>query len=179
MAIFLLAKAALGILAFSNYRSASDQFADIVLARAVEAKWASLSTWHVFDRTASHVRSWSAGIDGAHEVFSWPLGPESLLVSNSRSFSTVRNFLRAHELVFAVTLPRGEGGTLVLWSDIRFCWDPTLPDAPKLEPIVEAATGKGQIACALWFGGELDTDGRPRREVVKVGGFTQTRAPIQ
>ncbi len=145
--------------------------------RAIEAKWASLNTWHVFDRTASHVRAWSAGSGGAHEEFSWPLGPETTPVSGSRSLSTVRNFLRAHDLGFAVTLPRGDGRTLVLWSDIRFCWDPTLPDARKLEPIVQSAAGDKRIACALWFGGELDSDGRPRLEVVKVGGFTQTRAP--
>ena len=78
MAVFLLAKAALGILAFSSYRSASDRSAEIVLARAIEAKWASLNTWHVFDRTANRVRAWSASADGgAHEVLSWPVGPET------------------------------------------------------------------------------------------------------
>jgi membrane-bound metal-dependent hydrolase YbcI (DUF457 family) len=180
MAVFLLAKAALGILALSQYRSASDRAAEIVLARVVEARWSSLHAWHVFDRTANHVRFWSAGAGGgAHEVLSWPLGPETTPVSRSRSLSTVRNFLRAHDLGFSVTLPQREGRTLVLWSDIRFCWDPTLPDARKLEPIVQSASGDGWIACALWFGGELDADGRPRLEVVKVGGFTQTRAPTQ
>ncbi len=177
MALFLLAKAALGSLALSNYRRASDQSKEIVLARAVEAKWASLNTWRVFDRTANHVRSWSAGSGGAHEVFSWALGPDSPPVSNSRSLSTVRNFLRAHELGFAVTLPQGEGRTLVLWSDIRFCWDPSVPEARMPEPIVQSTTGNKQIACAFWFGGELDADGRPRIEVVKIGGFTQIRAP--
>ena len=179
MAVFLLAKAALGIHAFMNYRQASDRSAEIVLGRAIAAKWASLSTWHVFDRTASHVRAWSAGSGGAHEEFSWPLEPETTPVSGSRSLSTVRNFLRAHDLGFAVTFPRGDGRTLVLWSDIRFCWDPTLPDARKLEPIVQSAAGDTRIACALWFGGELDSDGRPRLEVVKIGGFTQTRAPAE
>jgi membrane-bound metal-dependent hydrolase YbcI (DUF457 family) len=180
-AVFLLAKAGFGFLAFLNYRSASDrsapQSAPIVLARAVEAKWASLTTWHVFDRTPNHVRSWRAGAEGAEHVFSWPLEAESTAVSRSRSFSTVRNFLRTHELGFAVTSPRDEGRTLVLWSDIRFCWDPTVPRARRLEPTFRSGTGNGRIACVLWFGGELDTDGRPRLEVVKVGGFTQTRAP--
>ena len=179
-AVFLLAKAALGIVAFSNYRRASDRSAEIVLARAIEAKWASLNTWNVFDRTANRVRSWSASADGgAHEVWSWPVGPDTTHASGSRSLSTVRNFLRAHELGFAVTLPQGEGRILVLWSDIRFCWDPTLPGALALEPIVQSPTGDRRIACVLWFGGELDADGRPRREVVKVGGFTQTRAPAR
>ena len=111
-------------------------------------------------------------------MFSWPLGPESPLVHNSRSLSTVRNFLRAHELGFAVTLSQGKGRTLVLWSDIRFCWDPSVPEARKPEPIVQSTAGNRQIACAFWFGGELDADGRPQLEVVKLGGFTQTRAPV-
>ena len=52
-----------------------------------------------------------------------------------------------------------------------------LPDARRLGAVIQSATGDKRIACALWFGGELDADGRPRLEVVKVGGFTQTRAP--
>jgi hypothetical protein len=147
------------------------------VGRVIEAKWASLTTWHVFDRTASHVRAWSADSDSAHEELSWPLAPETTPVSTSRSLSTVRNFLRAHDLGFAVTLPQGDGRTLVLWSDIRFCWDAAAPDARTLEPIARAASGEERIACALWFGGELDHDGRPRLEIVKVGRFTQTRAP--
>jgi membrane-bound metal-dependent hydrolase YbcI (DUF457 family) len=177
MAAFLLAKAALGIDAFSNYRDARDRSGEIVAGRAIEAKWASLNAWHVFDRTASHVRVWRAGSDGAHEQFSWPLGPETTPVSTSRSLSTVRNFLRAHDLGFAVTLPRSDGRTMVLWSDIRFCWDPAAPEARTLEPTVRSARGQERIACALWFGGELDRDGRPQFEIVKVGRFTQTRAP--
>ena len=178
-AVFLVAKATLGLSAFSRYRSASERSGEVVLARVVEARWASLNTWHVFDRTASRLRSWTDGAAGAHEVLSWPVDAESAPVARSRSLSTVRNFLRAHELGFAVTLPRGEGGTLVLWSDIRFCWDAAVPDARRLEPVVQSANGHRRIACALWFGGELDADGRPRLEVVKVGGLTQTRAPAR
>jgi hypothetical protein len=177
MAVFLIAKAALGSQALSAYRQASGRSAEIVLQRAIEARWGSLTTWLVFDRTASHVRAWSAGSGSAHEAFSWPLAPETTPVTGSRSFSTVRNFLRAHDLGFAVALPRGDGNVLVLWSDIRFCWDPALPGARTLEPIVRSAAGDRQIACSLWFGGEIDRDGRARLEVVKVGGLTQTRTP--
>ena len=179
IAVFAFAKAVLGIAAFSQYRHASDRSDEIVLARVMEAKWASLTVWHVFDRTANHVRFWSASSGGAHEEFSWPLGPETTSVSGSRSLSTVRNFLRVHQLGFAVALPRRDGGTTVLWSDIRFCWDAALPGARTLEPIVHSAAGDRRIACALWFGGEFDSDGRPRLEVVKVGTFTQTRPPIE
>jgi membrane-bound metal-dependent hydrolase YbcI (DUF457 family) len=176
-AAFLMAKATLGILAFSDYQRASARSGEVVLARVVEARWASLTTWRVSDRTANRLRSWTTRSDGAHEVFSWPVEQESPPIVSSRTLSTVRNFLRAHELGFAVALPRGEGGTLVLWSDIRFCWDATVPDARRLDPVVQSPTGDKRIACTLWLGGELDADGRPRLEVVKVGGFTQTRAP--
>jgi membrane-bound metal-dependent hydrolase YbcI (DUF457 family) len=176
-AVFLSAKATLGTLAFSAYQRESARSGEVVLARVVEARWAGLTMWRIFDRTPGHLRSWTAGAGGAHEVFSWPVESDTPPIASSRTFSTVRNFLRAHELGFAVALPRGEGGTLVLWSDIRFCWDPAAPDARRLEPVVQSATGGTRIACALWFGGELDADGRPRLEIVKVGGFTQTRAP--
>ncbi len=175
-AVFLLVKAVLGLVAVANYRTASERSGEVVLARVVEAEWASLNTWRVFDRTANHLRVWNAGAGSAHEVFAWPVEPESAPVTSSRSLSTVRNFLRAHELGFAVTLPRGEGGTLVLWSDIRFCWDAASRVAPNEELTFRSATNDKQIACALWFGGELDADGRARLEVVKVRGFTQTRA---
>jgi membrane-bound metal-dependent hydrolase YbcI (DUF457 family) len=177
MAVFLLGKAALGIGAFWNYRDARDRSGEIVMGRVIEAQWASLTTWHVFDRTASHVRAWSADSSGAQEELSWPLGPETTQVSASRSLSTVRNFLRAHDLAFAVTLPQSDGRAMVLWSDIRFCSDAAAPDARTPEPIVRSASGDERIACALWFGGELDRDGRPQLEIVKVGRFTQTRAP--
>ena len=149
-----------------------------MLARVVEAQWASL---HDVARVRSNgdiaCASGAPAPAARSEVFSWPVEPESTPVASSRSLSTVRNFLRAHELGFAVALPRGEGGTLVLWSDIRFCWDATAPGARKPDPSFSRPTGDKRIACALWFGGELDADGRPRLEVVKVGGLTQTRAP--
>lgn len=178
MAGFLLAKAMLGSIAFSSYTNASDRSAEVVLASETQAKWASLTSWYVFDRTAQRVRVWSVGSDGsAQEVLSWPVGLESAGASSSRSLSTVRNFLRAHELGFTVTMPQDGGRTLVLWSDIRFCWDPAPPGASKLEPIVRSTTEDRQLACSLWFGGEFDADGRARQEIVKVGGFTQTRLP--
>jgi membrane-bound metal-dependent hydrolase YbcI (DUF457 family) len=177
IAVFLAAKATLGLLAYSNYQDTSDRASERVLARVVEARWSSLTTWQVFDRTANRLRFWSAGPGGAQETFSWPVEPDSTTVAVSRSLSTVRNFLRAHDLGFAVTLPLDEGRILVLWSDIRFCWDPTAPGARKLEPTFPSRTGDRRIACAVWFGGELDADGRPRLELVKIGGFTQTRAP--
>jgi hypothetical protein len=102
------------------------------------------------------------------------LEKEAELVAKSRSLSTVRNFLSAHALVFAGVVAAPENGSYVLWSDIRFCWSPDGPSAPQIEPFVRSRDA-GRIACALWFGGQFDANGNPVREIVKIGGFTQTR----
>jgi len=178
IAVFLLAKAVLGVLAFSSYRAAREGAAAAVHARVIEAKWASLDTWHVFDRTADRVRHWraSARRGAAELVVSWPLESETASLEASRSLSTVRNFLRVHQLGFAVTLARPGDRHWVLWSDIRYCWDPGQPGAPQLEPTSQSPTSAARIACAVWFGVEFDVDGRPIQQIVKIGGFTQTRA---
>jgi hypothetical protein len=173
---FLLIKAALGVSAFRGYRSARDARAERVDARVIEATWASLTTWNVLDRTPRQLRFWRARAgQAAEEVLIWPLQAETPVVKASRSLSTVRNFLRSHELTFAAEFPRAEDRILVLWSDIRFCWNPDATGAPRVDPIVEA--GRVRLACALWFGGELDSGGVPLREIVKIGGLTQARDP--
>jgi membrane-bound metal-dependent hydrolase YbcI (DUF457 family) len=178
MAAFLVGKSALGVLAFRNYRIARDASSAIVEARVIEARWSALNTWHVFDRAGSRLRAWRTGAGRpAHEEFGWTVDQDTPLVDRSRSFSTVRNFLRAHELGFAVTIPRPGGGNWVLWSDIRFCWNPASPGAPQVEPIVRSALAHESIACALWFGGELDARGRLVQEIVRLGRFTQARSP--
>jgi membrane-bound metal-dependent hydrolase YbcI (DUF457 family) len=146
------------------------------VARNVEATWASLTEWHVMDRTAEQLRVWriDARSGGAALLLSWPIVAETPLVAASRSLATVRNFLRVHDLGFAVTLPKAAGGADVFWSDVRYCWNPASAGAPQLEPKV--VIGTEAIACALWFGGEFDAHGQPVMQVVKVFGFTQTRS---
>jgi membrane-bound metal-dependent hydrolase YbcI (DUF457 family)/diadenosine tetraphosphatase ApaH/serine/threonine PP2A family protein phosphatase len=179
-ALFLIAKGLVGAAAFSGYRAARDAAGELVEARAIVAKWASLTTWQVFDRTPSSLRVWRAQPGGpAVQIRVWPLGPESEPIRASRSFSTVRNFLRAHRLGFATEIPEDDGTTIVLWSDIRFCWNPSDRGVPRLAPIVQSSDGRQRIACALWFGGSFDRDGKPLREIVKIAGFTQTRAPAR
>lgn len=175
-AAFLLVKSAVALRAIDSYGE-SAQRGSGVRAAVVEAKWASLTEWNVFDRTADQLRFWKT--DGARRrarlAFTWPLAPESEEVAASRSLQAVRNFLRGHDLAFAATLPQPDGGRSVLWSDIRFCWNPAGAGAPQLEPTIsrDGAT----IACALWFGGEYDRRGTLLHEIVKIGGFTQTRPP--
>jgi membrane-bound metal-dependent hydrolase YbcI (DUF457 family) len=175
---FLLIKAALGVSAFRGYRSARDMRAERVDARVIEATWASLTTWNVLDRTPRQLRFWRARPgQPATEILSWPLEAETAMVRASHSLSTVRNFLRSHELAFAAEFPRPGDRTLVLWSDIRFCWNPDAPGAPRVDPIVEASGSRARLACALWFGGELDPGGKAVREIVKIGALSQERDP--
>lgn len=173
--VFLALKGVLGASALASYRSARDARGDPVQARVIEASWASLDTWNVLDRTPHRLRFWrSRARQPAEEVFSWPVVAESGLVHASRSLSTVRNFLRSHELAFAVELPQEPNRTLVLWSDIRFCWN-SETGGPAIEPIVTTEQGGTRLACALWFGGELDALGMPIRELVKIGRLSQER----
>ena len=131
-------------------------------ARAVEARWGSLTEWFVFDRDATTLRIWR--VDGWQRTIdmqlSWPMTRESMIIAASRSLGTVRNFLSVHDLTFAVEQPSTDE-TTVLWSDVRYCW--------------QLAPGDGAISCGLWFGGALSPGGHPLRQLVKLGDWTQTR----
>jgi hypothetical protein len=111
---------------------------------------------------------------------------DATLVEAATKLSTVRHLHRMFDLTFVEIRPhrREAGGASsgandgqlvdVLWSDIRFCWDPDRPGAAQLEPIVRSAEGT-RVACALWFGGEFDAQGAAIREVVRIAGFSQSR----
>lgn len=153
IAAFLTVKGVLMALAVPQWRAATT--ADTIVHHAVEASWSSLTEWDVSDRTPLALRKWRVDAAGTPALlFSIPLRAESPLVDASRSFETVQNFLRVHDLGFAVATPL-ERGTEVLWSDIRYCWSTS--------------------ECALWFGGVFDRDGRPVTQVVRVGQWQQTR----
>jgi membrane-bound metal-dependent hydrolase YbcI (DUF457 family) len=152
-----------------------------VLARIVEARWGSLTEWYVFDRRADMLTEWriKAGRPPIL-LLSWPVVADSPLVRDSRSLGTVRNFLQGHELGFAGEVPARDGGSKVLWSDLRFCWRPGMAGVESSrDPVLSASTptGPARVACALWFGGAFDRNGRVTRQLVKVGGWWQTRAP--
>ena len=150
---FLTVKGVLMVVAVPQWRAATS--ADTVVHHAVDASWSSLTEWTVSDRTPLALRKWRVDAAGTPAMlFSIPLRTDSSLVEASRSFDTVQNFLRVHDLVFPVATSLEEG-TQVLWSDIRYC--------------------RSSTECALWFGGVFDRDGRPVRQVVHVGQWQQTR----
>jgi hypothetical protein len=167
LAAFVAVKGAVAAVAVGRYSDAA-ALHEPGRARVVEAEWASLGTWSISDSTDSAVRRWRVSTGGAHLVLARTAGPETTNVAASRSLSTVSNFRRVHELAFHTRSTAPDGLERILWSDIRFCRQPTPGDAEI------AADG---IACGLWFGGDFDADGHPVRELVKVGTWTQTRAP--
>lgn len=130
--------------------------------RIVEARWGSLTEWHVFARRASELTGWTIAAFGEtpRHVLSVPIGEESDLIAASRSLDTVRNFLHVHDLAFATQRALPGGRQAVLWSDIRFCR--------------AGATDDG-FDCALWFGGIYGPDGRPLTQQVRVGAWMQNR----
>jgi hypothetical protein len=172
-AAFLAWKVVGAVRAIEAYENAWDG-GGAAQQRIVEAQWASLSQWHVFDRTSTHVRAWRT--DGVTRqvqlLLAWPIERETPLVEASRSLSTVRNFLRSHGLGFAVTVPRSNAENWVLWSDVRYCSPSARTPAEPELTITRAGTSLG---CALWFGGAFDRERNPLLEIVKIGRFTQTR----
>jgi len=175
VALFLAVKSVFACQAVNVYRSATASHAT-PSGYIVQASWASLREWRIFDRTESQVRSWLA-VSGAGPpllLLDWPVVADSELVKTSRGLSSVQNFLRAHDMAFAVTLPDTGKGHLVLWSDIRFCWS-AAGETGRTEPTI--VSGTRRISCALWVGGAFDSGGKPLRQIVKIFGFTQTRPP--
>jgi hypothetical protein len=168
-------KAFFFIEAFSAYRVTVGP--ESGLPRVVEASWGTLRTWNIFDRTSDRLRAWrvNAAQPGAILTFSWPISRETPAVTASRSLPTVRNGLRVHDLLFPATQARSDGGSRVMWSDIRYCWK---SDTARWEPsglLVSASSGL-EVGCLVWFGADYDALGRAVQQVVRVGPFTQTRA---
>jgi hypothetical protein len=128
---------------------------------AVEAQWGSLTHWSVFERTPTSVRAWLVTSRDRPAVvrLSEPLGPDTPLVKASRSLDTVHNFLSVHEFSFPIERRAADGGTEVLWSDLRYCW----------------REDDGSTRCGVWAGGVFGADGRSLRQLVKIGAIVQTR----
>ena len=131
--------------------------------RHIDAHWGSLTEWIVFGRTGGVLTQRRIDVRGSPPALLLAVSSERTpLIDASRELASVRNFLRVHDLVFAVQRDHEEGeGGVVLWSDVRFCWKDPPPDAP--------------VQCALWFGGEYDGDETFVMQEVRVGSWTQRR----
>ena len=152
------AKARQTVAAFTHQPLAGQMF---------DAQWGTWHQWYVYDSDASAVRSWR--VDGRQGTMTLLLEQrrqaETPLVTASRALPTVVNLQRIHAFTFAIESVASNGERLVRWSDVRFCWRPAGADRP--------------IECGLWFGGAFDVDGQPIRQVMQVGGWTQTRLPAE
>jgi membrane-bound metal-dependent hydrolase YbcI (DUF457 family) len=140
--------------------------------RRADVEWGALTRWTAYDARADVV--------GARRVNAWtgsdlPLmtvrrSMDDPLVARSREFAAVRNFVAAHGVTFATVIDRGAEGTLVLWSDLRYC-RPVDVRLPASAPLTLA--GGSPVSCAFWFGGEFDTAGVPTASVVYVGSVVR------
>ena len=100
--------------------------------------------------------------------------PSSPIVEASKSLDTVKNFLRVHELGFAITAATENGGTRVLWSDIRYCWS-GIRDCVRCGS-AGPSTAKGGLSCRLFTWDSGCRVGLSRREAEKVIGKGSARA---
>jgi membrane-bound metal-dependent hydrolase YbcI (DUF457 family) len=145
----------------------------------IEARWASWHEWLFFDRDGHGViRGWV--VDGwsgtarlrftVDDAAAEPFAQES-----QRLFATARNFALAHDYAFAAWHDR-EGGSVIFWSDARFCWTASENTDPQADvPHQDVRPPFGPLRCAMWFGGSLDHDGRPVEALVWLGGHLQRR----
>jgi len=160
--------------------------------QVIEARWATLREWNVFQRTGGTLQHFAIRPGRAPTLLAalpiGPIGPtapsteEPEIVTRSRSLDTVRNFLAVHELTFAREAMNEGGDTDVLWSDIRFCRPVAAESAPNVAPTTPPAAvsmsdrDRLLIACGLWFGGTYDRMGRALRQWVRIGSWLQTRS---
>ena len=177
IAVTILAagKAALYARALKDARTAPDSSE---VSRA-EVAWGSLTRWITYETRADIVeaRRVNALTGTVTPLIRVPRGLEDPLVVRSRELDTVRNFLAAHGVTFAIVIGGGAERRLVLWSDLRYCGP---PEHRSSMPWAPADLGSGlPVSCALWFGGEFDpATGQPTAAVVYVGHFVQRR-PIR
>jgi membrane-bound metal-dependent hydrolase YbcI (DUF457 family) len=145
------------------------------LVRRAEAVWGPFAEWSIYETRpdtveARRVDAVSGRVDPMMQV---PRRLEDAAVERSRAFQTVRNFLDAHDVTFAVVTRRPGAPEAVLWSDLRYCRPLTTMPASRWAP---TSAGTSTVSCALWFGGEFDAAGHPAAALVYVGHLVQRRA---
>lgn len=147
----------------------------------VQAEWGRWMTWLVFDRLGDGTRrAWQvdARSGRASLRFAQPSDAEADYAIRSRTdFATARNFQPVHAFAFA-TRRVTDAGSVVFWSDARFCWTAAEHANPQDDvPHQDVRPATGPLRCALWFGGSYDEEGRPVEALVWLGGHLQRRSP--
>jgi hypothetical protein len=128
-----------------------------------EARWGSWARWLIFqaDALAAEAVEVDVARGSVRRVAHEARHLEDPLAIRSMQLDTVRNFLGSHAQTFARI---GPGGASVLWSDLRYCHLDGAGPADGRAP-----------SCAVWFGGEFDSNGRPRALVGRIGPILQRR----
>ena len=172
--MMLIAKAVLLGRALQLYHAEVGR--DGVRAYLPAVEWGSLTTWHVRDRTGDEVRNWQVDARAATTrlLLRVATDQDAPNAESAKALGTVRNFLRAHDFVFALTWV-GPDSTQVLTSDVRYCWNPLSPGAASPAPGTPYRPTLAPVACDLWVGGSLDTAGAPAGQVVWLGTWVQRR----
>jgi membrane-bound metal-dependent hydrolase YbcI (DUF457 family) len=171
LTVLAVVKAALYARA-QELRDPSDGF---VQFRRAEADWGSLTQWITYETRVDAVdsRRVNAVTGAVTPLIHLPRGLDDPLVVRSRELETVRNFLAAHGVTFAIVI-RTERQQ-VLWSDLRYCG----PLKTRSAPWAPTAPGNSPVSCALWLGGEFDAvSDVPIASIVHVGHLVQRR-PIR
>ena len=150
---------------------------------AMEAVWGSWTTWLVFDRVPDgRVRGWAAdGWTGQARLRfeQGQAGDAPFARQSLADFATARNFLPTHPFAFATYRDNG-AGSVVFWSDARFCWNADeRVDPQEGVPHQDVRPAHGRVRCTLWFGGSYDASGRPYESLVWLGGHLQRRSPTR
>ena len=143
-------------------------------AQHVQAQWGSLSRWWVYERTSDRVRAWTVDTTQgtAVKTLDMPAAPSQPLTGGEGQLGPVQNAIALNDLPVRVTTSGG-GGTTVFWSDLRFCFAPDAAKGPA--PGSHVRPSSDPIACGVWFGGELDPEGRVVRQFVTIGDYLQLR----
>jgi membrane-bound metal-dependent hydrolase YbcI (DUF457 family) len=206
--------------AFASVKAVLYGHARALEARAVPAAafrrgdsvWGSLVRWSIYETRADVVEAWR--VDAATEEVRLmrrvPRDLKDALVERSRAFETVQNFLAVHDVTFAVVSASDAAGpaagTVVAWSDLRYCDSAVAvsvaPSGAPVEAHLNAplnassrafqgvhpgafwapTPGPGHasgVSCVLWFGGEFDPAGRPAAAIVDIGRLEQRRPVIR
>ena len=135
---------------------------------AIEAQWASLTDWFVFERSRDLVRSSAISSRGGPPVvlMTHAIVPDTGFVRASRALDDVRNFLSVHDFAFPDETHDAAGRVSVLWSDIRYCW-----------PAEAGARWGPATHCGVHVGGLFDAAGTPIVQVLRIGTFVLRRPP--
>lgn len=114
----------------------------------------SLVRWRYYDRVNDTARAWTvdawrrrATVDFTRDV------REDPLAARTKTLPAILRLFGFAEIPFARVEP-ADAGRRVWWSDLKYC------DAAE---------------CVMSFGAILDERGTPVRELVRIGGFLQTR----